>query len=339
MFNKFDTDGNRTIDRSELGECMYSLGAHLTPADISEMFRFANMNDNEALSFREFLLCLAIGSVLQLFPLLRAYSRVDLRTLDDGLGGTSRSMADSVGDDEFSREVVSNSTNSSNGASSGGGLQQQQQPPPVLAVPVAASVASSAASSSTRPSSAPGSAAAMPECADSGGGGGGRGGGGSNRNTLKDAAAGGNSNAARLERGGSSSAGSSSREASGGGFGVSSSTREVALTDLEIKQEEHYALLKQSALYGRGQRLVKALRLVLEAYVLFDKDGSGTIDRGEVLAMLNEESTQGGISSGSSYVGRHAAGRSGNALLSKERWMELDWDGDGQVGSAGDWLV
>ena len=36
---------------------------------------------------------------------------------------------------------------------------------------------------------------------------------------------------------------------------------------------------------GKGQRLVKALKLVLEAYCLFDRDGSGAIDKEEVLAM------------------------------------------------------
>lgn len=37
-----------------------------------------------------------------------------------------------------------------------------------------------------------------------------------------------------------------------------------------------------SALMAQGLRLVKALRIILEAYVLFDRDGSGTIDRDEV---------------------------------------------------------
>jgi len=40
--------------------------------------------------------------------------------------------------------------------------------------------------------------------------------------------------------------------------------------------------------FAHGQRLVKALRLVLEAYVLFDRDASGTIDRVEVLSMVDE---------------------------------------------------
>ena len=38
-----------------------------------------------------------------------------------------------------------------------------------------------------------------------------------------------------------------------------------------------------------GRTLVRALRLVLEAYVLFDTDASGTIDRAEVLAIIDAE--------------------------------------------------
>lgn len=109
-----------------------------------------------------------------------------------------------------------------------------------------------------------------------------------------------------------------------------------------------------SALYGRGKRLVKALKLILEAYILFDADGSGTIDRAEVLAIIDARqvgassaatAAQEGIGSGvggvsgadNAPVGGGGARRArpkaseSNALLSRERWMELDWDGDGQV--------
>lgn len=79
---------------------------------------------------------------------------------------------------------------------------------------------------------------------------------------------------------------------------------------------------RRSAVFAHGQRLVKALRLVLEAYVLFDRDASGTIDRNEVLGMI-DESTKG--------AGVKGTGAGGNALLSRERWLELDWDGDGQI--------
>jgi calcium-binding protein CML len=75
-------------------------------------------------------------------------------------------------------------------------------------------------------------------------------------------------------------------------------------------------------LIEKGQELVNAMQLVLECYVMFDKDGSGTIDRSEVMQMISEdESSKAGKKTGS-----HA-----NALLSKDRWAELDWDSDGTI--------
>jgi hypothetical protein len=57
---------------------MASLGAHMSPADLADMFAYANMTETGALSFKEFVLCLAMGAVLQLFPLMRAYEEVDV---------------------------------------------------------------------------------------------------------------------------------------------------------------------------------------------------------------------------------------------------------------------
>ena len=71
------------------------------------------------------------------------------------------------------------------------------------------------------------------------------------------------------------------------------------------------------AFFAQGQKLVKALQHVLEAYVLFDADASGTIDRDEVLNIIAEKGA------------KKRGGASG--LLSKERWAELDWDSDGQI--------
>lgn len=63
---------------------------------------------------------------------------------------------------------------------------------------------------------------------------------------------------------------------------------------------------------------MKALQHVLEAYVLFDADASGTIDKEEVLHMVAEKGAKGG-------------GNMASALLSEERWAELDWDKDGKI--------
>ena len=81
----------------------------------------------------------------------------------------------------------------------------------------------------------------------------------------------------------------------------------------------------------KGERLVKALKIILEAYVLFDKDGNGSIDKAEVLAMIEEE--------GKSKAGEKGAGRKvhkerENVLLSRERWMELDYDNSGEISFA-----
>ena len=69
---------------------------------------------------------------------------------------------------------------------------------------------------------------------------------------------------------------------------------------------------------SQGQKLVKALQHVLEAYVLFDADASGTIEKEEVLGMVAEK-------------GPGKGGTMASALLSQERWAELDWDSDGTI--------
>jgi len=77
-------------------------------------------------------------------------------------------------------------------------------------------------------------------------------------------------------------------------------------------------------LVEKGQELVNAMQLVLECYVMFDKDGSGTIDRSEVMQMIKED--EAATARGGKKTGSHA-----NALLSKDRWTELDWDSDGSI--------
>lgn len=220
VFRQYDVDNSGAIDPKELGACMRALGAHLPDKELKEMFEFANMSSSGSLSFKEFLLCLAIGSVLQLFPLLRAYSGLDLRKLASGT--------------DFSSSAKSVGSEGSTGDGPAGG------------------------------------------------------------------------------RGG------------GGGDG-------------ESPEEED---LKRSALYGPGRRLVAALRLVLEAYILFDADGSGTIDRNEVLAIVDEENRKASETHGLGKIGsgvgkarmKESAPKDGtSSLLSRERWQEMDWDSDGKI--------
>jgi hypothetical protein len=59
---------------------------------------------------------------------------------------------------------------------------------------------------------------------------------------------------------------------------------------------------------------------VLETYLLFDADGSGTIDKDEVMQQIREKAAA------------TASGEAGaNSLLQADRWAELDWDDDGQI--------
>jgi len=78
-----------------------------------------------------------------------------------------------------------------------------------------------------------------------------------------------------------------------------------------------------------GKELVEAIRIAVEAYLLFDADANGTIDREEVLAII----TDGGGTKVAKSKRRGSNSNAGgsNALLSKERWSEMDWDKDGTI--------
>lgn len=74
-----------------------------------------------------------------------------------------------------------------------------------------------------------------------------------------------------------------------------------------------------------GAELIEAIRIAVESYLLFDADASGTIDRDEVLAIISSGE------SGHAKKGRRGSNGGSNALLSKERWSEMDWDKDGTI--------
>lgn len=235
VFKRFDEDGNGTIDREELTASLEALGAHLSEAEVNDMFSFSNMTESGVLSFKEYVLCLAIGSVLQLFPALKAYAGIDL---------------------------LNTHRESGNAAPSSSG-------------PAAASATASGVA-------------------------------------LTSSAVHGDDDAAA---------------ASPPGSFMSFPSKVIPDTPLPLSAAAVQDAVKGSALHAHGVRLVKALRVVLEAYVLFDRDASGTIDRNEVLEMIDEENSK---AKATTHAKRgKEAGH--NALLSKERWMELDWDGDGQI--------
>lgn len=81
----------------------------------------------------------------------------------------------------------------------------------------------------------------------------------------------------------------------------------------------------------RGSAMIKALRLVVEAYCIFDNDGSGTIDKDEVLNMLDEENRRARAARAEAPSSRHLEAGAGSTFLSRERWEELDWDHDGKI--------
>lgn len=100
---------------------------------------------------------------------------------------------------------------------------------------------------------------------------------------------------------------------------------DVAMTSkqrLIMFSAAHSFILKQ------GEDLVHAFQLVLEAYLIFDADASGLIDRDEVLDILKESTSH-------NHASRMArggpAGGGSSALLSEERWREMDWDSDNSI--------
>ena len=72
-----------------------------------------------------------------------------------------------------------------------------------------------------------------------------------------------------------------------------------------------------SSFFGHPKEVYNMLSLIVSAYLLFDKDGSGRIQRDTVTKLLDERG--------------HKDSSSSNAMLSQERWKELDWDENGQI--------
>lgn len=243
MFNQYDVDKSGAIDKTELRACLQSLGAHMTDEQVNDMFRYAHMTQSTrtsgvALSFKEFLLCLAIGSVLQMIPTMRAYSQLDLNALTDDSDRSGRATPTSMRS-QSERSIAETKASDPN------------------------SDAASTAVAST-PGTKPRTSSNLVQPGE----------------TLS----------------------------------------QLSSSDLQAR--------------AKGQRLVKALKLVLEAYCLFDKDGSGTIDKNEVLAMVDEENRKArehkkAAGGGGSRASENSGGGAG--LLSRERWEELDWDSDGQI--------
>lgn len=55
VFSEFDKDGSGTIDASELGDAMRSLGLNPTPVDLREMIQAVDLDASGTIDFAEFL--------------------------------------------------------------------------------------------------------------------------------------------------------------------------------------------------------------------------------------------------------------------------------------------
>ncbi len=69
-----------------------------------------------------------------------------------------------------------------------------------------------------------------------------------------------------------------------------------------------------SSFFGHPREVYSMLRLIISAYLLFDPEGKGFINKDQVGEMLKESGSRGD-----------------NSMLSNERWAELDWDKDGTI--------
>lgn len=70
-----------------------------------------------------------------------------------------------------------------------------------------------------------------------------------------------------------------------------------------------------SGFLGHHREIKEMLNLIVSAYLIFDPDGKGYILRSGVEKMLEEDG--------------HKAGS--NAMLSQQRWNEMDWDANGTI--------
>lgn len=70
----------------------------------------------------------------------------------------------------------------------------------------------------------------------------------------------------------------------------------------------------QNGLETTNQEIKNVLNLIVSAYLLFDPRGTGIIERDSVSNLIAE-----------------GKGLDKNAMLSKERWDEMDWDSNGTI--------
>ncbi|KAF4034136.1 EF-hand domain pair [Phytophthora infestans] len=89
----------------------------------------------------------------------------------------------------------------------------------------------------------------------------------------------------------------------------------------------------QSILFGDGNKLRLAFQLAVDAFLWFDVDGNGEINRDEMVTKLQNSMTLHSPTKKMS-TGERSRGTSddsSNRAIWEQRFMEMDWNGDGTI--------
>lgn len=344
-----------TIDRTELKACLEALGAKMSDSDVEEMFQGAKMAEDGALTFREFLLALCLGCVLQLFPALKAYSAVDLKKeMSEDTDNLDMLEAGSRSDTETAAASPATTPargaayavegggagpgapgSGGRGAGSGGGGAAGAGGGVGVGAGTRRPGSGARTAGSGAAAAAGGGAAGAAGAAASGAPAGAVAGAGAGTGAGADSATealvpapprrqgwvGGDDDA--TSGGGASGGGHGPPPAGGASVGARKPPVMLGGASAVAGGASPPPAALAPKIKSKGRELVIAMKLVLEAYTLFDEDGNGSIDRDEVIRILREHTNK---------VGK--AGKrdqSSSAFLSEERWKQLDWDSDGQV--------
>ncbi|KAE9045548.1 hypothetical protein PR003_g4334 [Phytophthora rubi] len=89
----------------------------------------------------------------------------------------------------------------------------------------------------------------------------------------------------------------------------------------------------QSVLFGEGNKLRLAFQLAVDAFLWFDVDGNGVINRSEMSAKLQ---TSMALHSPTKKMtaedmNKYTSDDSSNQAIWEQRFMEMDWNGDGTI--------
>ncbi|CEG37224.1 probable calcium-binding protein cml21-like isoform x2 [Plasmopara halstedii] len=89
----------------------------------------------------------------------------------------------------------------------------------------------------------------------------------------------------------------------------------------------------QSILFGKGNKLRLAFQLAVDAFLWFDVDGDGVINRAEMSAKLQNSMALHSPTRKMSANRRNkdAGNDSSNQAIWEQRFMEMDWNGDGTI--------